>query len=300
MSKALVIMAAGLASRYGSVKQMDPVGPGNEILMEYAIYDALRAGFDRIIVIIRPEMLADCEQRFAARITRATGIPVEFAMQQTGGTWEGIPIAPHRTKPLGTVHALLSARELIDRPFAVINADDFYGAAVFRTMAEALDSLTGAETSAMAAYLLKNTVTPHSAVNRGICVSEDGCLRSITETSGIRLLPDGRIRVGERALSPDAYVSMNFWGFHPDLLADMNRYLCAFLRTLAPEDNKSECLLPTAMDALISAGLTRTRLLPTDSVWFGLTTPDDRPDVLSALRELRAAGVYPQTLWQTE
>ncbi|MBQ1281266.1 MAG: NTP transferase domain-containing protein [Oscillospiraceae bacterium] len=300
MNKALVIMAAGLASRYGSVKQMDPVGPGNEILMEYAIYDALRAGFDRIIVIIRPEMREDCEQRFAARITRATGIPVEFAMQQIGEAWEGIPISPQRTRPLGTVHALLSARDLIDRPFAVINADDFYGADVFFSIATALDPLTDAKTSAMAAYLLKNTVTPHSAVNRGVCAAENGWLSSITETYGIRLLPDGSIRTEDRVLSPDTYVSMNFWGLHPDLLSDLSQYLCAFLRTLAPEDNRSECLLPTAVDSLISAGVTRTRLLPTDDVWFGLTTQADRPDVLAALRDLRAAGVYPQTLWQTE
>jgi len=214
--------------------------------------------------------------------------------------WEGIPISPQRTRPLGTVHALLSARELIDRPFAVINADDFYGADVFRSMAAALDSLADAKTSAMAAYLLKNTVTLHSAVNRGICAAEDGWLKTITETYGIRLLPDGCICVEDRILPPDTYVSMNFWGFHPDLLADMNQYLCAFLRGLAPEDNKSECLLPTAMDALISAGRTRTRLLTTDDKWFGLTTPGDRPDVLASLRDLRAAGVYPQTLWKTE
>ena len=302
MNKALVIMAAGLGSRYGGVKQIEPIGPGGEILMEYAVYDALRAGFDKIILIIKPEMEADCTERFGARITRSTGIPVEYAFQRTCGDWDGIPIPPARTKPLGTVHALLAARELIDRPFAAVNADDYYGPEAFSVMAGALDGLTGAEMSAMVAYRLSNTVSPYGTVTRGVCGVSDGYLTKVTETYKIRLFPDGSIRdTAEREdgplLAPETPVSMNMWGCHPGLLAPMNSAFTEFLRALPADDNKSECLLPVIMDRFISAGCTKTRVLTTDGHWFGLTYQEDKPGVIAALRALHDSGVYPPQLW---
>ena len=302
MNKALVVMAAGLGSRYGGVKQIEPIGPGGEILMEYAVYDALRAGFDKIILIIKPEMAADCAERFGQRIERSTGIRVEYAFQSTAGSWDGIPIPPQRTKPLGTVHALLSARDLIDRPFAAINADDYYGPDAFSVMAGALDGLTGAEMSAMVAYRLKNTVSPHGTVTRGVCSVENGFLAKITETYKIRLFPDGSIRDTAEwedgpLLAPETPVSMNLWGYHPEMLAWMEREFSAFLRALPDDDNRSECLLPVVMDRFIAAGLTKTRALSTDGQWFGLTYQEDRPGVIAALRALHEAGVYPPSLW---
>ena len=221
MNSALVIMAAGLGSRYGGVKQIEKVGPGGEILMEYAIFDALRAGFDKLVIIIKRDMLTDCAELFGRRIEARTGLKIHYAFQEMSGTWGGISIPEGRTKPLGTVHALLSAKDEIDRPFAVINADDYYGPEAFQKLEPHLGKLTGAEDSAMVAYLLKNTVSPYGPVTRGVCSIADGQLRKISETYKIRLLPDGSIRDcsagGEDGplLQPDTPVSMNMWASIP-------------------------------------------------------------------------------------
>lgn len=299
MHAALVVMAAGLASRYGSVKQIERVGPGGEILMEYAIYDALRAGFDRVVVIVRRDMVSDMEEVVGERVARATGIPLRYAVQETAGGWRGVPLPAGRKKPLGTVHALLSAEEWLDRPFAVVNADDFYGRGTIAAVGAALPGLAEGE-AAMAAYRLENTVSPFGAVTRGVCTGEGGLLRSVTETYDVRPWPDGTIRSGGAdgaILSPTAPVSMNIWGFRPEILARFGAYFEAFLRELPPGDDKSECLLPMAVDTLLAAGEARCRMLDTDDHWFGLTYAGDKPGVVDELRRLHAAGVYPPALW---
>ena len=302
MHAALVVMAAGLGSRYGGVKQVERLGPGGEILMEYAIYDAVKAGFDRIVVIIKPEMQRDMMELFGSRVERGTGLKLCFAVQQMAGAWEGIPIPAARTKPLGTVHALLAAREYLDRPFAAINADDYYGAEAIGAVGAALPELGGAGDAVMAAYRLKNTVSPFGTVTRGVCSVEDDCLKKVTETYKIRPFPDGSIRDTSqseegRLLRAESPVSMNLWGFHPAVMERLEARFRDFLTHLSPEDNKSECLLPTAVDAMIAAGEMRCRALHTDSKWFGLTYPEDKPGVVEALRELHRAGCYPPTLW---
>lgn len=302
MNSALLIMAAGLGSRYGGVKQIERVGPGGEILMEYAIYDALRAGFDRIVLVIKPEMLEDCRALFGDRIEAATGLKLDYAFQDMHGLWDGAAVPVKRTKPLGTVHAVLSARDCLDRPFAVINADDYYGPEAFRVLEPKLAEFSGAEDSAMVAYHLKNTVSPFGTVTRGVCAVEGGWLRKVTETYKIRLMPDGSIRDTSGGddgplLMPETPVSMNMWGYHPAVLAEMEAYLGEFLRSLEPEDNKRECLLPVMMDAFISAGRIRTAALRTGDSWFGLTYQEDKATVRTALRELRDSGVYPPALW---
>lgn len=304
MNAALVVMAAGMGSRYGGVKQIDRLGPDGEILMEYAIHDALRAGFDRLVLIIKPEMLSDVKEVFGDRVERGTGMKLCYAFQETAGDYHGVPIPAGRTKPLGTVHAVLSARDYLDRPFAVINADDFYGAGAIRAIGAALPELRGAADSAMVAYELKNTVSPYGSVTRGVCSVEEGALRKITETYKIRLLPDGTIRdcSGEEPgdpLDPETPVSMNLWGFHPDILEEMEASFLDFLRNLSPEDNKSECLLPVLMDRFIAEGRTRCAVLPTEEHWFGLTYREDRPGVVAELERLHREGVYPKTLWGT-
>ena len=302
MNSALVIMAAGLGSRYGGVKQIEKVGPCGEILMEYAIYDALRAGFDKLILIIKKEMLDDCRETFGGRVEAGTGLKIHYAFQEMEGVWGGAAIPSGRTKPLGTVHALLSAKDVIDRPFAVINADDYYGPDAFRVLEPKLQQLCSAEESAMVAYLLKNTVSPYGAVTRGVCAVENGLLSKVTETYKIRLLPDGSIRDcsgGDEGipLEPETPVSMNMWGYHPDVLPRMEQQLVSFLRSLSPDDNKSECLLPIVMDRFLSAGSIRTEVLRTADSWFGLTYQEDKPVVKQALRTLHASGVYPPSLW---
>lgn len=298
MNSALVVMAAGLGTRYGGVKQIDRVGPDGEILMEYAIRDALNAGFDKLIVIIKRDMLEDCRELFGDRIEAATGWKIHYAFQETSGFCNGL-----RVKPLGTVHALLSAKDDIDRPFAAINADDYYGPAAFSALEPELHCLADAGDSAMVAYLLKNTVSPFGGVTRGICTAENGYLRKITETFDLRLAEDGSIRacpggVPGPVLSPDTLVSMNMWGFHPGILPMLEAELNDFLRTLPPDDDSSECLLPTALDDLLSRGALRTHVLTTGDRWFGLTYREDKPGVVDSLRALHEAGAYPPALWK--
>lgn len=270
--------------------------------MEYAIYDALRAGFDRIVVIVKPDMVSDMEEAVGAKVARASGVSLCYAAQETAGVWRGVPIPAGRTKPLGTVHALLSAEKFLDRPFAVVNADDFYGRGAVSAVAAALPALAedGGE-AVMAAYRLKNTVSPFGPVTRGVCAGEGGFLRSVTETYDIRTYPDGTIRSGgpdAPPLLPEAPVSMNIWGFRPEILGRLGEQFEDFLRRLAPGDNRSECLLPSAVDSLLASGEIRCRMLDTDERWFGLTYAGDRPGVAAALQRLHAAGAYPPALWE--
>ena len=302
MNAALVVMAAGMGSRYGGVKQIERLGPDGEILMEYAIHDALRAGFDRLVLIIKPEMLEDVRELFGDRVERGSGLKICYAFQTAQGDWDGIPIPESRTKPLGTVHAVLCAREFLDRPFAVINADDFYGGGAIRAVAGVLPGLRDASESCMVAYQLKNTVSPFGTVTRGVCSVEDGLLKKVTETYKIALLPDGTIRdcsggAEGKLLDPEVPVSMNLWGFHPGVLDELDRRFRDFLRALPEDDNKSECLLPVLMDQMIADGTVRCEALHTDEHWFGLTYREDRPGVVAELQKLHAAGVYPPTLW---
>lgn len=302
MDKTLVIMAAGLGSRYGGVKQIERIGPGGEILMQYAIYDAAAAGFNRAVIIIKPEMLEDVKSLFGDRIERSTGIRIDYAFQENTKFTGSRPELSGRSKPFGTVHAVLCARELIQSPFTVINADDYYGRSAFETMADALPTLTSAQDAAMVAYLLKNTVSPFGTVTRGLCSAENGILTKVRETYKIKLLPDGTIRdtsVSEEGLplDPDSLVSMNMWACHPDILDVMERYFYDFLAKLTPEDGKSECLLPTMMDDLTRSGRIKISVLGSRDRWFGLTYREDRPSVVSELNKLHASGVYPPTLF---
>lgn len=302
MRAALVIMAAGLASRYGGVKQIERVGPGGEILMEYAVCDALRAGFDRVVVIVKPEMVSDMEEVVGGKIARASGVRLCYAAQETAGVWRGVPIPAGRTKPLGTTHALLSAEPFLDRPFAVINADDFYGRGAISAVAAALPALAeGGHEAVMAAYRLRNTVSPFGPVTRGVCAGEDGFLRSVTETYDIRTYSDGTIRSGGSGappIPPETPVSMNIWGFRPEILERLSAQFEDFLRRLAPGDDKSECLLPAAVDTLLASGEMRCRMLDTDERWFGLTYAGDKAGVVAELQKLHEAGVYPPALWK--
>ena len=302
MDTTLVVMAAGLGSRYGGVKQVERVGPAGEILMEYAIYDALRAGFEHVVIIIKPEMLADVRELFGDRIERHTGLRIDYAFQEPSRFTERYVIPAARIKPLGTVHAVLCAKDVIHTPFAVLNADDYYGSAAFAAIVEELPRLGSARRATMVAYQLKNTVSAYGTVTRGVCEAENGRLRKVRETYKIKLCSDGAIRdTSERedgpALDPDALVSMNLWGYHHDILSVMERYFEDFLARLAPGDIKSECLLPVMMDALTARGEIETSVLQTPDHWFGLTYREDKPGVVNALRALHESGTYPETLW---
>ena len=308
MKAALVIMAAGMGSRYGGNKQVDGIGPNGEILMEYSIFDALRAGFTKVVFIIKPDMRDLMENmvghHLAARKT-ADGDNVEvcYAYQDFSSVPDFYTVPSDRVKPFGTVHALLCAREFVHEPFVVINADDYYGVDAFKTIYAELSKLAESGEGTMVGYDLCNTVSEHGTVTRGVCATQDGLLRKVQETYKIRLCPDGLIRdmsgEGEGiVLDPEALVSMNLWGYHPQMLDVMAQYFDDFVHTLTPGDEKRECLLPVMMDALTAQSRVRTRVLQTDEHWFGLTYQDDKPGVVAALRALHADGTYPPALWK--
>ena len=302
MDMTLVVMAAGLGSRYGGVKQIERLGPDGEILMEYAIYDALRAGFDRIVLIIKPQMLQDVRALFGDRIEQRTGIRIDYAFQTPERFTAARPELAQRQKPLGTVHAVLCARDAIETPFAVINADDFYGRGAIDAIAAALPELRGAQDAAMVGYRLKNTVSPFGTVTRGVChVNEQGMLDRVVETFHLKPCDDGKIRdIQENGdgpvYAPETPVSMNFWGFTPWLFEKLDAYFKDFLRALPDGELKKECLLPSLIGELIDRGELSVSVLRSSARWFGMTYHEDKEMVQRELQKLHDAGVYPKTL----
>ena len=304
MAKAsLVIMAAGIGSRYGGDKQIDGVGPNGEFLMQYGVYDAVRAGFDKVIFIIKPEIRKLLEVmcgNMAAKLRTPEGKPVEvlYADQTFASVPKFYRIPPQRTKPFGTCHAVLCVRDLVQEPFCVINADDYYGADAYRTIFNELMYLRDNE-ALMVSYLLGNTVTEHGAVTRGVCKTAGGKLTAIHETHNIRLLPDGTIAdmSGEqrRELDGDTIVSMNFWGFTPTVFDKLDAYFCEFLRTVG-DDVKAECLLPNMVGEMLEKGTLSVSVLRSDSRWFGMTYQEDRALVSAELEKLHQNGTYPKKL----
>lgn len=303
MKVALVIMAAGLGSRYGGSKQVDEIGPNGEILMEYSIYDALRAGFNKVVFIIKPEMEALVRGLcgdYLERRTAKDGGPVEvaYAFQDFSSLPAFYAPPPERTKPFGTVHALLCAADVVREPCCVINADDYYGIDAYRAIYEELRRLPAEGKAAMVGYLLKNTASLHGTVSRGICAVENGRLRSVRETKRIQLYDDGTLRdlQAERSLDPESPVSMNYWGFMPSIFPVLREYFTRFLQGEGGQDPKSECLLPIMVDDLLREDRLEVSVLSSADKWFGMTYREDRETVAEELRKLHAAGAYPENL----
>jgi hypothetical protein len=297
MSLTLVVLAAGLGSRFGGLKQLEAVGPGGETVLDYAVFDAVRAGFDRIRFVIRRDFEAEFRDRVGARY--AGGARVDYAFQAVDTLPSGLAEPAGRTKPWGTGHAVWCAREGLDGPFAVINADDFYGrdsfAQLARFLREGAAGAGGRPRFAMVGFRLANTLSENGAVARGVCdVAPDGRLRRVTERTGIRAED-----VGEgREFSGDEIVSMNCWGFTPALFPSLERGLTEFLARRGHEP-AAEYYLPAAVSAMIDAEAAEVRVLPTSATWFGVTYREDRPRVVGAIRELVAAGEYPANLrWE--
>ena len=303
MKVSLVIMAAGLGSRYGGSKQVDGIGPHHEILMEYSIYDAIRAGFNKIVFIIKPEMEEMmhrlCGDYLAGKTAR-NGSPVEvaYAFQDFSSVPDFYHIPPERTKPFGTVHALLCAADVVHEPCCVINADDYYGIDAYRTIYEELTRLPENGKATMVGYLLKNTASLHGTVSRGVCTVKDGKLQSVREALKVQLYPDGTLRdlARDESLAPDTVVSMNFWGFMPSIFPALREYFENFLRNEAGEDIKAECLLPVMVDQQMKAGKLEVSVLHSADKWFGMTYQQDRAVVAEELRKLHQRGDYPESL----
>ena len=303
MKVSLVIMAAGLGSRYGGSKQVDGIGPHHEILMEYSIYDAIRAGFNKIVFIIKPEMEEMmhrlCGDYLAGKTAR-DGSPVEvaYAFQDFSSVPDFYHIPPERTKPFGTVHALLCAADVVHEPCCVINADDYYGIDAYRTIYEELIRLPETGKATMGGYLLKNTASLHGTVSRGVCTVAGGKLQSVREALKVQLYPDGTLRdlARDESLAPDTVVSMNFWGFMPSIFPALREYFENFLRNEAGEDLKAECLLPVMVDQQMKAGKLEVSVLHSADKWFGMTYQQDRAVVAEELRKLHQRGDYPESL----
>ena len=303
MKVSLVIMAAGLGSRYGGSKQIDGIGPHNEILMEYGIYDALRAGFNKVVFIIKPDM-AELMDRlcgdYLREKTAADGNPVEveYVFQDFSSVPAFYRIPEERTKPFGTVHALLCAADAVKEPFCAINADDYYGADAYRTMYDTLLQLPAEGKAAMVGYLLKNTASLHGTVSRGVCSVEGERLCGVKETKKIQLYPDGTLKdlTEDQELDPESVVSMNFWGFMPSVFPMLKEYFDYFLRELAGEDLKAECLLPVMVDYEMKQGDLEVAVLQSHEKWFGMTYQEDRKIVAKELELLHAEQVYPENL----
>lgn len=304
MKATLVLMAAGLGSRYGGNKQVDGVGPFGEILMEYSIHDAIRAGFTKVVFIIK-EDIVDLVDRLCGNYLRTAttrdGQPLEvcYAMQSYDSVPDFYKIPVERTKPFGTAHAVLCAKDYINEPFCVINADDYYGVDAFRAIYEELQQMPQDGHAAMVGYLLKNTVSENGTVTRGVCRTENGWLTGIKETMKIRLFEDGTIADTENGamdvLNPDAVVSMNLWGFQPSIFEDIDAYFRAFLREIG-DDIKRECLLPSMIGELLEQDRLQVKVLSSADRWFGMTYHEDRQMVSEELKKLHEAGIYPPTL----
>ena len=295
----LVILAAGMGSRFGGLKQITPVDEYGHAIIDFSLYDAYRAGFRKVAFIIKHEIEEDFKAAVGRRMEKF--FDVSYVFQQIDMLPEGYAVPPQRKKPWGTAHAVLCAAEAVKGPFAVINADDYYGVSAFQTIYDKLVTLPPKGKGAMVGYQLKNTVSEHGTVSRGVCQAVGGDLKKVTERLKIRKYPDGRIADtadpdAPVPLDPESIVSMNFWGFTPWIFEEMAVYFAEFLRGLAPDAIKAECLLPVLVDKLITEGKLDVAVLHSDAVWFGVTYREDRPIVAEALAALHAQGDYPATL----
>lgn len=302
---ALVIMAAGIGSRFGGgIKQLEPVGPNGEIIMDYSIHDAMEAGFNKVIFIIRRDLEKDFKEIIGHRIEKL--LPVEYAYQELEDLPAGYEVTPGRTKPWGTGQAVLSVKGMVDGPFLVINADDYYGQEGFRRihdyMAEHMDSQSEIYDICMGGFVLSNTLSDNGTVTRGVCqVDENGYLTNVTETYNIQMKEDGLHATDESGapvtISPSQPVSMNMWGLPASFVQELEKGFPIFLDNLKEGDIKSEYLLPKIIDNLVQNKKARVTVLDTPDKWFGVTYREDKQAVADAIRGLIQSGVYKEKLF---
>lgn len=302
MKPTLLILAAGMGSRYGGLKQLDQFGPSGETIMDYSVYDAMKAGFGKVVFIIREDFAAEFKEKIISKYEGK--IPVEIVYQSLDRIPEGYTLNPERSKPLGTAHAVWCAREVLDTPFAVINADDFYGSGSFKIMADYLSQMDDASTArqVMVGYMVKNTLSENGSVSRGVCeIKEDGTLGTIIERTKIYTKEDGSIvfeEDGEETpLESETVVSMNMMGFSSSTLSYYDSDLKAFLDENAGE-LKKEFFLPLVLNNLIQRGISCVDVLTTTEQWYGVTYPEDKPSVIESIDKKIKDGIYPTPLWK--
>ncbi len=298
----LIIMAAGIGSRYGGLKQVDPVGPSGEIIIDYSLYDALRAGFKRFVFIIRKEIEEVFKETIGSNIEKHA--EVSYVYQGLSKLPEGFILPDERVKPWGTAHAVLCAKDVIDAPFGALNADDFYGSQAYQVLYDFLSSADDSSvvpTYSMISYALENTLTEHGHVARGICsIDNEGFLSNVVERTKVKNIDsaphfteDGESWI---ALPRDCLVSMNIWGFTPKLFNELETQFIDFLSTNIT-NNKSEFFIPTVVNELIQEDRCKVSVLKTNDQWFGVTYQEDKPQVKQAILALIQQGIYPEKLW---
>lgn len=304
MKPTLVVLAAGMGSRYGSLKQMDGVGPNGEAIIDYSIYDAVRAGFGKVVFIIRHSFEAEFKKVFSPEHFGGK-VEVEYVFQELDYLPEGFKVPEDRVKPWGTSHAVMMAAQAVQTPFAVINADDFYGKEGYAVLADYLRNVEGQTGKySMVGYNLKNTLSEYGTVSRGECtVNDDGNLVSIVERTAIERQADGKIMYkdaeGMHPLSEDTVVSMNLFGFTTDFFTESERLFKEFLSDPANMANpKAEFFIPLCVNNLIHSGKATLKVLSSDAKWFGVTYKEDRPEVVARIEKLIADGIYPRNLWK--
>ncbi len=300
---ALVVMAAGMGSRFGGgIKQLEPVGPNGEIIMDYSIYDAKKAGFDKVVFIIRKDLEKDFREIIGNRIEKQ--IEVEYVFQEKENIPAGYSVPEGRDKPWGTGHAILSCLGTIKEAFVVINADDYYGCQAFRTLHEYLVNLPedSAHQYCMSGFILGNTLSENGKVTRGVCKVSDNKMLDVEEHFGLKR--EGDVVIGENnsgvsvTLSPEKIVSMNMWGFTPDFLEELDVRFEEFFGTEVPKNpEKAEFLLPNVVGEMVKEGRALVEVLPTDDRWFGVTYREDKPLFVESINKLIAQGVYPVNLY---
>lgn len=302
MKPTLLVMAAGMGSRYGGLKQIDPVGPSGEIIIEYSIYDAIRAGFGKIVFVVRREF----EDAFREKIGDKVSDKIEicYTHQELDMCLGDFQIPQDRVKPWGTGHAILVAKDLINEPFAVINADDFYGKRSFELMSEFLtrDAAPDSGNYSMVGYILRNTLSDHGTVARGVCdCDQDSLLKKVVEHTSIEragqggkcTMPDG----STKDLTGDEVVSMNFWGFQPGLFSHLESQFAQFLKEKGNE-LKTEFFIPSVVDGLVNSTQATVEVLKTEDHWFGVTYKEDKAFVQNSIKQLVEKGDYPENLWK--
>lgn len=299
MKPTLLILAAGMGSRYGGLKQLDKFGPSGEAIIEYSVYDAIRAGFGKVVFVIRESFADDFKAVFEPKL--AGKIETEYVFQELNKVPEGFTYHPERVKPWGTGHAVLMAKDVINEPFAIINADDFYGADAFATLAKYMATAKDATEYCMVGYQLKKTLSDFGSVSRGVCETDaNDNLETITERTKIIGEDEGIFYYEDDKkypLHPDTPVSMNCWAFHPGFFNFLETKFVDFLNEQGQE-LKSEYFFPFVVSDTLQAGKISVKVLKSDATWFGVTYPDDKPLVIEKLNRLIETGAYPENLWK--
>lgn len=300
----LVIMAAGIGSRFGGgIKQLEPVGPNGEIIMDYSIYDAKQAGFNKVVCIIRKDIEEDFKEIIGKRIENV--MDVRYVFQSLDDIPEGFKVPEERKKPWGTGQAVLCCKGVVNEPFAVINADDYYGKEGFKKVHDYLIREKDSDVDydvCMAGFILKNTLSDNGAVTRGVCMVDDqDNLTRIVETGGIQMTAEGTIahedNGSDMVITPEQHVSMNLWGFPAEFIQELETGFVDFLENIPENEVKKEYLLPSIVDQLLQAKKANVKVLETKDKWFGVTYKEDKESVVASIKKLIADGVYPANLW---